>query len=57
MRDVYLKDDVEQDRTVWEKETEVYIAIAGKGVRNMIIFTRISNNKMLVVSMAATVNR
>lgn len=36
MRDVYLKDDVEQDRTVWEKETEVYIAIAGKGVRNRI---------------------
>ena len=39
MRDVYLKDDVEQDRTVWEKETEEYIAIAGKGVRNRIIFT------------------
>lgn len=37
MRDVYLKDDVEQDRTVWEKETEVYIAIAGKSVRNRII--------------------
>lgn len=37
MRDVYLKDDVEQDRTVWEKETDVYIAIAGKGVRNRII--------------------
>ena len=39
MRDVYLKDDVEQDRTVWEKKTEVYIAIAGKSVRNRIIFT------------------
>lgn len=36
MRDVYLKDDVEQGSTVWEKETEVYIAIAGKGVRNRI---------------------
>lgn len=39
MRDVYLKDDVEQGSTVWEKETEVYIAIAGKSVRNRIIFT------------------
>ena len=39
MRDVYLKDDVEQDRTVWEKETDVYIAIAGKGVRNRIILS------------------
>lgn len=27
MRDVYLKDDVEQDRTAWEKETEIYRVI------------------------------
>ena len=39
VEDVYLKDGVEQDRTAWEKETEIYRAIAGKSVRNRIIFT------------------
>ena len=27
VEDVYLKDGVEQDRTAWEKETEIYRAI------------------------------
>ena len=27
VEDLYLKDGVEQDRTAWEKETEIYRAI------------------------------
>lgn len=31
VEDVYLKDGVEQDRTAWEKETEIYRAIKMSG--------------------------
>ena len=31
MRDVYLKDDVEQDRTVWEKENGGIHSNSGQG--------------------------
>lgn len=37
VEDLYLKDGVEQDRTAWEKETEIYRAIKMSGAYSRVV--------------------